>query len=83
MTDPLYPSQFRQASALRDGRPVLIRAARADDRLEANVFAGNDAMLAVLRRSGWPMTTSRSGGVLHLVLDLSAQTPGTLAEVTA
>jgi RimJ/RimL family protein N-acetyltransferase len=26
------PSQFRQVSALRDGRPVLIRAARADDR---------------------------------------------------
>jgi len=32
MTDPLDPSQFRQVSALRDGRPVLIRAARADDR---------------------------------------------------
>jgi RimJ/RimL family protein N-acetyltransferase len=32
MTDTNAPSQFRQVSALRDGRPVLIRAARADDR---------------------------------------------------
>ena len=32
MTDTDDPSQFRQMSALRDGRPVLIRAARADDR---------------------------------------------------
>jgi hypothetical protein len=32
MTDINDPSQFRQISALRDGRPVLIRAARADDR---------------------------------------------------
>jgi RimJ/RimL family protein N-acetyltransferase len=32
MSDPIDPSQFRQTSALRDGTPVLIRAARADDR---------------------------------------------------
>jgi hypothetical protein len=83
MTDTLEPSQLRQVSALRDVTPVLIRAARADDRLEANVLAGNEAMPVLFRCSGWQMTTSRSGGVLHLVLDLSAQTPGTLAEVTA
>jgi hypothetical protein len=32
MSDPIDPSQFRQPSTLRDGTPVLIRAARADDR---------------------------------------------------
>ncbi len=32
MSDPIDHSQLRQTSALRDGRPVLIRAARADDR---------------------------------------------------
>jgi len=32
MTDTNRPSPFHQVSALRDGRPVLIRAARADDR---------------------------------------------------
>jgi RimJ/RimL family protein N-acetyltransferase len=32
MTDTNDPSQFRQVSVLRDGRPVLIRAARTDDR---------------------------------------------------
>jgi RimJ/RimL family protein N-acetyltransferase len=189
MTDTNDPSQFRQMSALRDGRPVLIRAARADDRerlvtafqgldrqtiytryfsfrksfseselqrleeadfsryillvatlgsgteetiiagascividatgpvptaelafmveedyqgqglasrmlaaicglarqrgivrLEADVLAENPAMLAVFRRSGLPVTTSRSGGVVHLVMDLSAQASGTSAE---
>jgi RimJ/RimL family protein N-acetyltransferase len=192
MTDINDPSQFRRMSALRDGRPVLIRAARADDRerlvtafqgldrqtiytryfsfrkslsetelkrleeadfsryillvatlgsgsdetiiagascvvteatgpaptaelafmveedyqrqglasqmlaaicglarqrgiarLEADVLAENPAMLAVFRRSGLPMTTSRSGGVMHLVMDLSAQASGTTAEVKA
>jgi len=41
-------------------------------RLEADVLAENPAMLAVFRRSGLPTTTSRSAGVVHLVMDLSA-----------
>jgi len=190
MTDPNDPSQYRQMSALRDGRTVLIRAARADDRerlvtafqgldrqtiytryfsfrknisetefqrleeadfsryillvatlgsgneetiiagascvvtdatgpvptaelafmveedyqrqglagqllaaicglarrrgiarLEADVLAENPAMLAVFRRSGLPTTTSRSAGVVHLVIDLSAPTPATATEL--
>jgi len=32
MNDTDDPSQFRQITALRDGTPVLIRSARADDR---------------------------------------------------
>jgi RimJ/RimL family protein N-acetyltransferase len=192
MTDINDPSRFRQMSALRDGRPVLIRAARADDRerlvtafqgldrqtiytryfsfrkslseaelkrleeadsgryillvatlgsgneetiiagascvvtdatgpspaaelafmveedyqgqglagqmlaaicglarqrgitrLEADVLAENPAMLAVFRHSGLPMTTSRTGSVVHVVMDLSAPAPGTTAEVKA
>lgn len=192
MTDTHDPNQFRQVSALRDGTPVLIRAARADDRerlvaafqgldrqtiytryfsfrkgfseteftrleqadfsrymllvatlgsgteetiiagascvvtdavgpaptaelafmveedyqrqglasqmlatiaglarrrgivrLEADVLAQNPAMLTVFKRCGLPMTTSRSGGVVHLVLDLSAQAPATSAESKA
>jgi RimJ/RimL family protein N-acetyltransferase len=192
MTDTNDPSQFSQTSALRDGRPVMIRAARADDRerlisafqgldrqtiytryfsfrksfsetelkrleeadssryillvatldsgneetiiagascvvtdatgpvptaevafmveedyqrqglagqmlaaicglarqrgiarLEADVLAENPAMLAVFRRSGLPTKTSRSGGVVHLVMDLSAPASGTTAEVKA
>jgi hypothetical protein len=31
MTDTDDPSQFRQPSALRDGRPLPIRAERADE----------------------------------------------------
>ena len=190
MTDTNDPSQFRQVSALRDGRPVLIRAARADDRerlvtafqgldrqtiytryfsfrkdisetelkrleeadfsrhmllvatlgsgndeiiiagascvvtdatgpvptaelafmveedyqrqglagqmltaicglarqrgitrLEADVLAENPAMLAVFRRSGLPTTMSRSAGVVHLVMDLSAPESATSTEV--
>jgi RimJ/RimL family protein N-acetyltransferase len=52
-------------------------------RLEADVLAENPAMLAVFRRSGLPTTTSRSGGVVHLVMDLSAPASGTSAEVKA
>ena len=190
MSDPIDPSQFRQTSTLRDGRPVLIRAARADDRerlvtafqgldrqtiytryfsfrkgisetelkrleeadfgrhmllvatlgsgteetiiagascvvtdatgpvptaelafmveedyqrqglagqmlaaicglarqrgiarLEADVLAENPAMLAVFRRSGLPTTASRSAGVVHLVMDLSAPQSATSTEV--
>ncbi len=42
-------------------------------RLEADVLAENQPMLAVFRRCGLPMTTSRSAGVVHLALDLGAQ----------
>jgi len=190
MSDPIDPSQFRQTSALRDGTPVLIRSARADDRerlvtafqgldrqtiytryfsyrksisetelkrldeadfsryillvatlasgneeiiiagascvvtdstgpmptaelafmveedyqrqglagqmlaaicglarrrgivrLEADVLAENPAMLAVFRRSGLSTTTSRSAGVVHLVMDLSAPESATSTEL--
>jgi hypothetical protein len=40
-------------------------------------------MLTVFKRCGLPMTTSHSGGVVHLVLDLSAQAPATAAESKA
>lgn len=45
-------------------------------RLEADVLAGNQAMLAVFKRSGLPMTLSRSSGVVHLVMDLPSRPPG-------
>lgn len=44
-------------------------------RLEADVLAQNQPMLAVFRRCGLPMTTSLSAGVVHLVLDLGGQGP--------
>jgi RimJ/RimL family protein N-acetyltransferase len=43
--------------------------------LEADVLAGNQAMLVVFQRSGLPMSTSRSAGVVHLVLDLTTGLP--------
>lgn len=48
---------------------------RGIHQLEADVLPGNQAMLAVFRRSGLPMSTSRSEGVVHLVLDLAAGSP--------
>lgn len=48
---------------------------RGISQLEADVLAGNQAMLAVFRRSGLPMSTSRSEGVVHLVLDLTRRAP--------
>jgi RimJ/RimL family protein N-acetyltransferase len=50
-------------------------------RLEADVLAENPAMLAVFRRSGLPTTTSRSAGVVHLVMDLSAPESATWTEL--
>jgi RimJ/RimL family protein N-acetyltransferase len=50
-------------------------------RLEADVLAENPAMLAVFRRSGLPTTTSRSAGVVHLVMDLSAPESATSTEL--
>jgi GNAT superfamily N-acetyltransferase len=38
--------------------------------LEAEVLAGNKAMLSVFTHSGLPMTTSRDGGVVHVTLAL-------------
>jgi len=50
-------------------------------RLEADVLAENPAMLAVFRRSGLSTTTSRSAGVVHLVMDLSAPESATSTEL--
>lgn len=50
-------------------------------RLEADVLAENPAMLAVFRRSGLPTITSRSAGVVHLVMDLSAPETSTSTEL--
>ena len=52
-----------------------IARSRGISRLEADVLAGNVAMLSVFTRSGLPMTTSRSGDVIHIVLDLAPETP--------
>jgi RimJ/RimL family protein N-acetyltransferase len=46
---------------------------RGIGRLEAEVLASNQAMLSVFKRSGLPMSTTRSQGVVHLVLDLSTK----------
>jgi RimJ/RimL family protein N-acetyltransferase len=37
---------------------------------EAEVLAGNKAMLSVFERSGLPLTKTREGGVTHIVMDL-------------
>lgn len=52
-----------------------ITRSRGISRLEADVLADNVAMLSVFKRSGLPMTTSRSGGVVHLVLRLTPEAP--------
>lgn len=39
-------------------------------RLEADVLAGNPAMLAVFRHSGLPLRQHNDGGVVHVVMDL-------------
>ena len=41
-------------------------------RFEADVLAGNKAMLAVFARSGLPMRQRREGGVVHIELALPA-----------
>jgi GNAT superfamily N-acetyltransferase len=38
--------------------------------LEADVLAGNKAMLAVFARPGWPMQSRREGGAVHVSLAL-------------
>ena len=40
-------------------------------RFEAEVLAGNAAMLSVFQHSGLPMTTTHEDGVVHVVLDLA------------
>jgi GNAT superfamily N-acetyltransferase len=37
---------------------------------EADVLAGNKAMLAVFARSGWPVQSKREGGAVHVSLAL-------------
>lgn len=54
---------------------VELARSRGIQRCEADVLAENPAMLAVFRRCGLPMSTSRSGGVVHLVLDLATPAP--------
>jgi len=45
-------------------------------RFEAEVLAGNTAMLKVFQRSGLPMTKQTEDGVVHVVMDLDAASPG-------
>lgn len=52
-----------------------IARSRGIDRLEADVLAGNQPMLSVFQRSGLPMTRTSNAGVVHVVLDLAAETP--------
>ncbi len=40
-------------------------------RFEAEVLAGNSAMLSVFQHSGLPMTTTHEDGVVHVVLELA------------
>ncbi len=51
---------------------LLIEIGRAHEieRFEAEVLAGNPAMLAVFQRSGLPMTRHTEDGVVHVVMDL-------------
>jgi RimJ/RimL family protein N-acetyltransferase len=53
----------------------LVRIARETGmaRLEADVLAGNQPMIAVFRRSGLPMRQSREGNVIHVTLSLQAE----------
>ena len=47
---------------------MLIGRAQGLSRLEADVLAQNQAMLAVFRRSGLQMKQRREGSVVHVVL---------------
>lgn len=58
---------------------VDLAGRRGIGRLEADVLAENKAMLAVFKRSGLPMTLSRSSGVVHLVLQLPSPPPDATA----
>jgi hypothetical protein len=51
-----------------------IARSRGITRFEADVLSHNQTMLAVFRRCDLPMTTSSSGGIVHLVRDLAAAT---------
>ena len=56
----------------------LVRIARENgvSRLEADVLAGNQLMLAVFRRSGLPMQQRSDGGAIHVTLSLVEEDPG-------
>jgi RimJ/RimL family protein N-acetyltransferase len=54
---------------------VDLAGRRGIGRLEADALAENQAMLAVFKRSGLPMTLSRSRGVVHLDLQLPPPPP--------
>ena len=47
---------------------------RGIQRFEAEVLAGNPAMLAVFKRSGLPMTQRAEHGVVHVTMDLTTGT---------
>ncbi len=52
-----------------------IGRARGVQRFEAEVLAGNPAMLAVFQHSGLPMTRRTEDGVVHVEMDLRASAP--------
>jgi RimJ/RimL family protein N-acetyltransferase len=53
----------------------LAGSARAQGihKFEADVLVENEAMLAVFRRSGFPMTTRLADGQIHVTLDLDSR----------
>ncbi len=53
---------------------IDVARSRGITRFEADVLSSNAAMLRVFRRSGLPMTTSREGGAIHLVVELTEGT---------
>jgi RimJ/RimL family protein N-acetyltransferase len=68
-----YQGQGLASQLLR----MLVAIARQHGivQFEAEVLAGNQAMLAVFERSGLPLTKSKEGGVTHLVMDLRQNPP--------
>ena len=54
---------------------AAIARARGIVALEADVLAENKAMLAVFAKSGLPMSKRRDGGVVHVSLALSSESP--------
>lgn len=57
------------------GHLAGIARARGIGAFEAEVLAGNNAMLAVFARSGLAMRSRRAGGVVHVTLSLQPELP--------
>jgi len=51
---------------------ALVARSRGIDTFEADVLPENKAMRAVFARTGWPITTRREGGAVHIALALPA-----------